>query len=474
MNQAGALLRSRSRTLAALVILAVVLTVIAPLAPPFHAQPRIAPDSITYLEANVIRTPIYPLTLRALQRLPRGLDLLAPFQLVVFAASCVLFAYRFARTYGQPLLALILEAAVLGNPQLVSYCFTVLPEALFASVLMIHLSCALALTCRATGRGFAAASASAAALALVKPSGYAAVAGLSVLAVVHRDQWRKLPWLVAPAALAILSVCLGNLLVRGFFGTQAQSGFVRAAYTAPLLERTTSTPYPALTEHLAAHTRPIGVALQSLPTMEDYYLIAAEEYHGIEDLVRRELIEEVGLGGDESATGALIPKDPGVAVRVDAIAGVIANTAIKQHPTEYAYGVAANVYGLWWLPLVKTVGGAASEQSELDDLVAHRPALNRSRPAFHSLPWIAYVAVRVVLALILVCSIAGVFWIFSRSPLRSTVAFVALLLHGYFLLVALAQPGLPRYAMAVWPASALLLIATAGSIRYRESQPRLQ
>jgi hypothetical protein len=473
MNRTGALAWLHSHTLAALVTLAIALIVVAVVAPPFHAQARMAPDSITYLEADVIRTPIYPLTLRALQWLPGGLNLLAPFQLMVFASAAVLLAYEFARTYERPLLALILEAAVLGHPQLVSYCFTILPEALFASVLMIHLSCALALTRRATSPGFAAASASAAALALVKPSGYAAVAGLAVLALVQRARWRNLLWLVTPAALAIVSVCLGNLLVRGFFGTQAQSGFVRAAYTAPLLERTTSTPYPALTEQLASHARPIGVALHSLPTMEDYYLIAAEEYHGIEDLVRRELIEEVGRGGGDSGA-RLIRNDPAAAARLDAIASALANAAIRQHPAEYAYSVAANVYGLWWLPLVTTVDGAASLRSELDALVAERPALARPRPVFRPLPRIAYAAVRVVLAAIVACGVVAAFRIFSRSPLQRTIAFSALLLHGYFLLVALAQPGLPRYAIVVWPASALLLIATAGSIRYRDSQPRLQ
>jgi hypothetical protein len=475
MNRTGAWSLPRSRTLPALVALAAALTVTAVVVPVFHAQPRLAPDSITYLEAHVMRTPIYPLTLRVLHSLPGSLDLLAPFQLLLFASAGVLLAYEFVRTYKQPVLGLALEAMVLGNPLLVSYCFVVLPEAVFAAVLMVHLSFLLIIARRATALGFAGASLSAAALALVKPSGYAAVAGLAVLAFLHREEWRKLLWLVLPAAVAISAVSTANLLIRGFFGTQALSGSIRLAHVASLLETTTPTPYPILTRRLASQARPIGNALHSLPTIDDYYLIAAEEYHGVEELVWRELIEEIRRRGREPATGTgLLPKDPAVAAVHDKLGSSVANAAIRQHFGEYLYDVAANTYGLWWLPLVKTRRGVAARQSELDDLVAHRSSLRRPTPAFRGLPLVAYLAVRTVLLCVFACSLAGLFWIASRSPLRRVVAYVALFLHGYFLLVSLAQPGLPRYAVVVWPASALLLTATAGSIRYRESHPRLQ
>ena len=38
------------------------------------------------------------------------------------------------------------------------------------------------------------------------------------------------------------------------------------------------------------------------------------------------------------------------------------------------------------------------------------------------------------------------------------------LLQFDILLVSLAQPGLPRYALAFWPASVLVLMATAGAL----------
>jgi hypothetical protein len=301
------------------------------------------------------------------------------------------------------------------------------------------------------------------------------VAGLAVLAFLHRREWRKLPWLVVPAAVAIFAVSTANFLVRGFFGTQALSGSIRLAHVASLLEKSTPTPYPILTRRLASQARPIGSALYSLPTIDDYYLIAAEEYHGVEEIVWRELLEEIRRGGQEAATGVgPFPKDPALAAVHDGLGSTVANAAIRQHFGEYLYKVAANTYGLWWLPLVKTRPGAAARQSELDDLVAHRPPLGRATPAFRGLPLVAYLAVRTLLLSVFACSLVGLFWMTSRSPLRRAVAYVALLLHGCFLLVSLAQPGLPRYAVVVWPASALLLTATAGSIRYRDSHPRPQ
>src|SRR5262249_14641668 len=117
----------------------------------------------------------------------------------------------------------------------------------------------------------------------------------------------------------------------------------------------------------------------------------------------------------------------------------------------------------WWLPLIKTRSSAASMQLQLDELISHRPSLGQMSPAFRMLPPTAYLAVRVLLTAILAASVVAIFWTWSRSGRRSGAAYVALLLHGYILLVSLAQPGLPRYALAFWPASALVLLATVSA-----------
>jgi hypothetical protein len=117
----------RLRVFWVLAVLAALLFVVANLVPAFHAQPRLVPDSTTYLEGNIARTPIYPLVLQLLMWLPGGLALLAPIQQIAFTITAVGLAFEFFRTYQRPALAVALEAAVLGYPQLVSYCFTVLP-----------------------------------------------------------------------------------------------------------------------------------------------------------------------------------------------------------------------------------------------------------------------------------------------------------------------------------------------------------
>ncbi len=465
MNEPGKRSWRPAKTLAALVALAAVLSAVALRVPAFHGQPRIVPDSITYLEANALRTPAYPLVLAAIQKLPGGLDLLAPFQLLVFAATSVWLSYQFVRTYERPLLGLVLEVMVLGHPQLVSYGFTVLPESLFATVLMIHMSFVLMLARRWNNGAAAAAGVSAAILPLLKPSGYAAVAGLAVLAFVHRGHWRRLHWLVMPAALMILTASAGNLLVRGFFGTQLQGGYSRVAYVATLLEPTTPTPFPLLTERLASALRPIGRELHSLPTIESFYLLAGNEYHGIEETAHREIIAEIGRERGRVVTDtSAAPNDTPIAEATDRLGGILATAAIRQHAGEYAYQTAANAYGLWWLPSIQTARGAAALQSQVDDLVARRPALARLAPGFRVVPLPAYIAIRLLLAAILACSVVGLFWTMSHDSLRRCVGYLALLLHGYVLLVSLAQPGLPRYALVVWPASALLLLTTAGAL----------
>lgn len=432
----------------------------------FHALPWLQPDSASYLEANIARTPAYPAILRAVSILPGGLTWLGPIQHVAVVAAALWLAAQFARSLGHPLLAWVLFATVVLNPSLVSYCFAVLPEALFVAVLMAHLACVLTVADGGWRRGAVAGiGVTAAALALLKPAGYAAVAGLAVLAFEWRRDWRRWHWMIAPAAGGLLLACAANFVTRGLFATQAQGGYSRVAYVGHLLDDATPTPYRRVSQEIARETAGARDALVHLPNATVYYLVAANEYHVVERVAQRAIVAEIARErGRPVDDDRLFPRDPSVIVAINKIGGPIADAAIRGRPGDYARQVTANLYGLWWLPLIQNSETLPALRATIDAELARHSVLDRSPIPFRAMPWPAFMAVKAVLFAIVACSLIAIGFVWSSSPARRAVGYVGLLLHGYFLLVSTVQPGLPRYALAFWPASMLLLFGTIATL----------
>src|SRR4029077_9856459 len=121
-------------------------------------------------------------------------------------------------------------------------------------------------------------------------------------------------------------------------------------------------------------------------------------------------------------------------------------------------------YGLWAQPLIQSRGALPAEQAAIAAELAQHPALNRSPVAFRAFPWPVFAVIRVVLLSVFLCSLAGVVLLWAHDPTRRIAAYAAILLHVYFRLVSLTQQGLPRYAIAVWPVSMLLLFSSVALV----------
>jgi hypothetical protein len=212
--------------------------------------------------------------------------------------------------------------------------------------------------------------------------------------------------------------------------------------------------------------------LEAVPSLDLLYFIGSNQYHVVEAVVHDEILLDIGRErGAAIVDSKIFPSDPDVIRRLDEVAGTIASEAIARRPRAYARQVAANVYGLWWLPLVQTAANAAALNGQIEAVLPRYSGLDRSPVSFRVLPLPAFVAVRAVLAMVIVGGVAGVVLVWFRDPRRATIGYVAVLLHGYVLLVSLAQPGLPRYAIAVWPASMVLLFGTLAVARSARVSP---
>jgi hypothetical protein len=457
------------RWFAAGLVLVALSTVAATFALPsaFRALPLLAPDSVSYLEWSPGRTPAYPAFLSFIRSFSSDLDALGSVQLAIFLSSAAFCAAAFQRVYRDPFIALVFAAAVMMNPQLVSYAFAAQPELLFSSTLLLHFGCVILAVNSSRPTPYVLAGSTLALLILLKPSGYALVVCLPALAIAARVRsWRAVLAAALPLAVILVLVAFANFLRYGFFATQAQGGYSLIAHVAPFVDSAPNGEDAAVTRAIAADIAPQRDALSRAMPLDLYYLLSSHEYHAGERIVRRRIVEDVERRlGTTIADQRQFPSDPVVLREITTTGSRLARRAILNHPRGYARHVAAQLYGLWLLPLIQPHDAVARLTTELDALRRAIPGLGHDSVAFRAVPAVVFVGIRALLFAVLAGSIVAVaLMLLWRAPLTVPIAYAALALHANYLLVAAVQPGLPRYALVMWPAGVLVLAGCASLI----------
>jgi hypothetical protein len=430
----------------------------------FRALGPFTPDSQTYLTWNPGRTPGYPMFLAGVRLISPELTVLGPLQLMVFLAAASMCAWSFAHVYGRPFITLLFAAGVVLHPQLVSYAFVALPESLFASSLCLTFATVLPASRSSRLLPYAGVGLCIALSILIKPSGYGITAGLLAVALCARPQ-RWLSATVAGLSIALVlgAVATGNFMRHGFFAPQAQGGFSVVAHVGPFIEPVQSGPLAAVANAIAADVKPHRDALERIDDLAVYYLFSSHDYHSIERIVRQRIGADVEQRfGSAGVDSEQFPSNPILLREITATGAALARQAVIDHPGAYARHVAAQLYGLWFLPLFQSSGRIARLSTALEGIRAASPALDRSEVAFRTIPAAAFVVIRLLFLCILVASIAQiVLAVIRRTRPLLPLAFAALALHANYLLVAAVQPGLPRYAVVMWPAAGLVLAGSA-------------
>ena len=437
------------------VAISVVMMAVAWSVTSFHALPRLAPDSRSYLDWDVGRTPAYPLFLRVVPigRVPAV-------QLLTLAASAAWLAYAMRRVV-RPHWCVLLQLSILGNPALVSYAFTILPEALFVAAGMAYCVLTLRFIDRPLSGTAMALGAVSMTIVLLKPSGYSFVAALAPVAWIARARLRAIAMLVAPIVVLLSVAGTVNFVRSRVIGTQAFGGFSALGYVGQLLDRSLDgDPLQARFVEIAA---PVGRELERIRGMDLYYFASGNAYHDVE--AAQAIIADELRRQDPGAT----PQQ--VFVRLNAIAWRWALTAIGEHPRGYLRQVSASWYGLWLMPGLRNAADEPQFAEELRQLSAAAPRITRNAIVYRTVsPWV-YWPVKITLGSGLVASIVGVFLALVRPVTLqpATLAATSVALHANFLLVSGIQTGLPRYALAMWPLTMVILILTSALLVGRQS-----
>jgi hypothetical protein len=425
----------------------------------FHALPRLAPDSRTYLAWDVARTPAYPLFLRIV---PAGW--VPAVQLLAIAAGSAWLAYEMRRVV-RPYWCVLLQLSILGNVALVSYAFTILPEALFIAAVMAYYGLALRFIDRplsGTAMGLGAVSMT---IALLKPSGYSFVTSVAPIAWIARAQLRTIALLAAPIVVLLSAASAVNFVRSRVVGTQAFGGFSALGYVGQFLDRSPDDALQASFVELAA---PVGRELERIHGIDAYYFASGNAFHDVQDA--QAIIADGIHRQDPGATTQQ------VFVRLNAIAWRWALTAIREHPREYLRQVSVNWYGLWFIPGLRNAADEERFAEELRQLNATAPTITRNGIVYRTVPPWVYWPVKIALGGVFVASLVGLILAAGRPVTLQAAALAAasVALHANFLLVSGLQTGLPRYALAMWPLTMMILILTAallvGGVRLFERE----
>jgi len=441
----------------ALAATAIAAVVLAWTVPAFRPLPFFAHDSASYIQWHPGRTPGYPLFLSALARVSPDLRAVGPAQLAVFLAAAIWMTAGFERVFRVGPAAIGLGAAIMLNPQVSGYAFTVLPESLFMSALMVHAGAVMRLL---SGDGARAAPAlvagtAAATAILLKPSGYSLVPCLIVLAWLLRPGTRRLAlWAATPVAVLWLSASGWNYARWGVFATQAYGGFSLVGHVAMFLEPDSAPEYPGLARDIAGDLAPVRRDLARIESLDVYALLWAAQYHHVFAEVVRPRIEAY-VAGHYAPERAF--------VRVNEVSQAIGAAAVRTEPARYARHLLANVSALWLMPNVVNRSAMDGFEARLRRARTDGPSITRDPIAYRALPAPVFWTFKGALVLVL---LGATIWPIgcligrNRSPAHRSLAYAGLVLHANFLLVGAVQPGLPRYALALWPMTMVVLAGT--------------
>jgi hypothetical protein len=431
------------------------------------AMPLLSLDSQSYIEWSPERTPGYPLFLRLITAFSPGYSALPAVQYLIFIAATAAFCDALAVLLRSPLAGLATALAVLGNPYLMRYPTTAMPDSLYLSLILVHVACVLH---SLRGRGLAwpvLAGVSLGCAILVRPAGYALLAALPWLLIVWRERrWLRAVVLAGGVGAAILAACVGNYEARGYFATQAFGGINLILKVASMAPRQVAGFDPDATARAFDALQPLRDSEQAAANWEERALVPILTYNPSRTV----------LGPSQAA----IASDPGrwqtaspywQEIALNDLSGEFARRVIAADPPAYALRVLRQFYGMWFMPQLSN----PSTANAVTDILVRIGKLDRARdidPDLKVVPLWAYGAKFSVFTALLIASIyAVVSALFRRDRALEGLAYLSLATNFYFLLVAAVEVALPRYSLMAWPFQCAVAFGLVLPLVHRAARP---
>ena len=441
--------------------------------------PLMSPDSDGYLGWHPYRTPGYPLVLALIGALDPSFAILPYVQMALLIGTTAFLAQAGARLGGPWWVWVLMGLGAAGNPFLWRFAWQMQTEALFITMGTAFLACiGMALRHRPAGLGWLiGASLCLGAAILIRPVGYALLGVAPLVAVVWRGgRLRAALAATVPALVMLLAVSSWNLATKGFFATQIFGGYNIVGQVAVLVEPEMEFDTPeaaAAARRIADELAHVRAQLRMDPAeWKTFYWMTTYAYNLA---LRRHALPAIDDAIEKSGSK---PSSPVESIRqANALAWRIALSAIAQQPLSYVQLVAVHFVGLWTLPDVASPETTAAVRrllcaesfkqfycasDQLDVLQVHVPA--------------PVAAIKdAVLATLMLGSFLLIVVVALWQGAPAVLAFgaiAALCVNANHLLVALVEAGLPRYALAAWPAQMAMCAAVAAWLLARRRRSR--
>lgn len=441
-------------------------------------------DASGYLSFHVFRTIGYPLFLAGTASLFGDFAALYPLQLWFLLASMSVLAHAVGAVTNDRRLALIVSAFMVGDVSLLAYIGMIAPEALFASLLCLHLAAILLALRRQSASLWTAAGLALGAAILVRPAGYAFLAATPALLMLL--QGRRIVY----AAVIVLGVCLPLLAASainasrgGSFATQRFGGIAVLGMVVHLVDAQMPSTTPDLVAEIAAQTAPDAAHLRTLRIPHDQWRTTMNAYN---DLLWRRAYPAI-----EAWVNARLP-DASASTRQAAaaqIAGNIALEAIRYDPIGFGKQFVSHFYGMWLLSFlphgpfaerIATCGNPALESLVVPKLdPALRAAADARRDALMpvDLFWAAATLLQFpAVAIALAASFASLVLPFTarrKDPVVGALTYAGLGAGAYVCMFAVAQVALPRYAVVMEPWLICLIALAFSAFRIQQNGKRV-
>jgi hypothetical protein len=312
--------------------------------------PLLSPDSPSYAQWYLMRTPGYPLFLKGVLALFHDARWIVPIQLNILLGSMMVMGGMIGWLFQSRLIGLaIILSCFCATPVLANAWF-VMTEAVYGALICLHVASAAYLI--RTGSPLAAVlvGGTLGAVIAVRPSGYSLLAGLPVLIVCVRERWRVVTGCVAVGVgLVLLLTVAAQYQRHGILGTQSFGGYSLAGYVAPLIAGNLQTEYAEIGGRVE---RRIQALVDALPDPSQRYAHAVAYADVINPVMYGNLIPEM-----DAYLKEVEPNLDGPARwrKGDAIAGALAMAGIRNNLGWYLAHCTAT-YEAYWRNLYQPMG----------------------------------------------------------------------------------------------------------------------
>ena len=423
------------------------------------------PDSTSYLDFQDYRGAGYPASLALLKSIGLSIKQIPLIQNLLFFLSLYFLVKAFNKRFHSLGLSIALLIGIGLNPAIVRYNFSIITESLYFASLFIFLGLILKVCYKRTSRGrvrrplnYVLIGLFFAWLILIKPVSWSFIAVPVFIIWQHislrENVARAMTFLFAGFICMHIAGTAYRYAVHeqfsggSFFGNQLIG---KLAFT-PFDPK--QTPYPEAGKLWLDIMQPSHEARKKLDKHNERFLFALNTYDFLRFDNMPAIVEAMQTEDKNSAQ-----KDLAIAV-------------LKQNPQSYAYDVGLNFINLWTIGELQSKSFSLAYNKKLDqiseefkDQIPEPYYLNEDG----SLQVIVIKPLLLLIALLnLITILAGIIYLIRFKPQNTAfnqLFIMACSVNAYFLLTALLQAALTRYAIVAWPMHLILLFGLVALLR---------